>query len=81
MIGMFAYYSSFSRIVDIKQSSSYLFIMSIINSVKYLQNVKFIQLTLQEKLAIKQGGRPTPGASNTGPAGHLWPAKAFKVAR
>ena len=34
--------------------------MSIINSVKYLQNVKFNHLPLQEKLAIKQGGRPTP---------------------
>ena len=60
MVDIFANYSSFSGIVDIKQSSSYLFIMSMINSVKYLQNVKFNQLTLQEKLAIIRGGRPTP---------------------
>jgi len=31
-----------------------------INCVKHLQKVQFNQLTLQEKLAIKQAGRPKP---------------------
>ena len=70
MVDMFANYCTFSGIVDIKQSSSYLLMMSIINFGKYLQNVKFNQLTLQEKLAVKQVGRPTPNFQISQSANH-----------